>query len=299
MELRLFQPDSAPVASTVRAVLDWFERHETVGSSVALKERRRQWELFRIFCGDQAIADCRPVDLLDFINAQPEAKSNWTRRRIKSTINKPFRVAAELGLIDRNPFAGLRIKKGGRGRDWTQEEYQCILRNSQPYFRRFIVFLRFAGARPGEGRTLTWPEIRDEVQAIIQRIHKTGHVTPEPRRIHFNHVLLKLLIWLKRHKTHPTNVFVNKCGRPWTTRALTNHLGLLRGRTGIPKDVKLHGARHTFATHALMNGVDLATLAELLGHKSVASTQIYLHLIDKKTHLNRAANQAIGRSNGC
>lgn len=296
--LRLFRIDGGPDSSSVAAILDWFEAHEIRQgfSATALKERRRQWAMFRKLYGDKNVDSCRPVDLLDFITAQGGVTSNWTRRRIKSTICKPFIVAAEMGLIERNPFAGLKFKSGKNGRDWTQDEYQAILRASSAYFRRLVVFLRFGGARPGEGRTLTWPEIKDELAVIVKDEHKTAY-TGAARRIHFNVVLVKLLIWLRRHKEpNQSHVFLNKCGRPWTIRALTNHLGLLRKKLDLPPDVKLHGARHTFATHALLNGVDLATLAELLGHKSVQSTQRYLHLVDKKAHLNAAMNRAIGRS---
>lgn len=296
--IRLFTPDESRDnnAPTVSDVLDWYEANQLKSFSPdAIKERRRQWDLFRQVNGDKPAEACRPVDLIEFIAGQKGAKAAWTRRRIKSTICTPFNTAATVGLLQRNPFAGVKLPKGNDGRDWTKEEYQTILRESPPYFRRLVVFLRFAGARPGEGRTLTWLEIKDEVEAIVQANHKTAHISPAPRRIHFNHVLLRLLIWLRRHKQHDINVFVNKCGRPWTIRALTNHLALLRKKVCLPADVKMHGLRHTFATQALLNGVDIFTLAELLGHKSVKTTERYVHLVNKRSHLNAAMNKAIGR----
>jgi integrase len=284
---------------TVNEVLDWYEANEVREfAPVALKERQRIWGLFRIRLGEHHTADCRPAELLSFLASQKGARSNWTRRRFKATICRPFNYAAEVGLIPKNPFAGVKIPEGPDGRDWTPDEYQAILRNSSPYFRRLIILLRFGGARPGEARTLQWSHVFAELRAIVQAEHKTAYATKQPRRIHFNRVLVKLLTWIRRNKTHATYVFANGRGRPWTICALVNHFNLIRQRAGLPGDVKLHGGRHTFATSAILHGVDVAILAELLGHRSIKTTQRYLHLTHKREHLNAAMERAIGCSPG-
>lgn len=296
--IKLFRPEDTSVRDappTVRSVIEWFVgRPITSASVVAAKERARLLANFQARYGHLAIDDCRAADLLAFIDSYPGVKSDWTRRRIRGTICRPFNLAASLGMIVRNPFAGVAIREGPQGRDWTAAEYRAILRASKPHFRRLIVFVRVSGARPGEARKLQWEHVREEVEAIVEREHKTAHITHEARRIYFNRIIIKLLDWLRRHKAHHQFVFVNAEGKPWTIGALTHRMRDVRRRAKLDRSVKVGGGRHTFATNAIVNGVDLATLAQLMGHRNVSTTSKYTHLVDKRPHLNAAMEKAVG-----
>ena len=73
-------------------------------------------------------------------------------------------------------------------------------------------------------------------------------------------------------------VFLNKRGRPLRREAVWTVVGEAARRAGIAKHVSPHTLRHTFATHLVEGGADLAAVQELLGHADISTTQIYTHL---------------------
>lgn len=77
-------------------------------------------------------------------------------------------------------------------------------------------------------------------------------------------------------------LFVNKLGGRLTDRSVRRNLDRYLVKAGMDLSISPHTLRHTFATHILNNGADLRSVQELLGHKSIAATQVYTHLTTKR-----------------
>ncbi len=84
--------------------------------------------------------------------------------------------------------------------------------------------------------------------------------------------------WLKLKKEPTTTVFLNKLGKPLSRVGFFKVLKNLTLEAGIDKKVSPHTLRHSFASHLLERGVDLRYVQELLGHQSIATTELYTHI---------------------
>lgn len=90
--------------------------------------------------------------------------------------------------------------------------------------------------------------------------------------------------WLKCRTTRRTDnpsaspLFVNRFGSRLTTRSVGRLLEKYLAQTGLDRRTTPHTLRHSFATHLLDRGADIRSVQELLGHKSLITTQIYTHV---------------------
>ena len=74
------------------------------------------------------------------------------------------------------------------------------------------------------------------------------------------------------------HIFLNNRDEPLTTRTVQRIFEMFRSFLKFERRITPHKIRHSFATHLLNQGVDLRTVQELLGHKTLASTEKYTHV---------------------
>ena len=130
--------------------------------------------------------------------------------------------------------------------------------------------------RKSEIQFLKWEDVNFTRGYIELRQTKNG----EKRIIPMNKAIYDALTSVNRHPTSPY-VFVSEDGNPYNAR---KSFETALKKSGIIS-FRFHDLRHTFASHLTMLGVELNTVRELLGHKTLNMTLRYAHLSpDHKSH---------------
>lgn len=96
-------------------------------------------------------------------------------------------------------------------------------------------------------------------------------------------------------KGHEDTLFLNRRGRQLTRAMIFTIIKDLAVKINLNKSISPHTFRHSFATHLLENGADLRSIQLMLGHESITTTEIYVHL-DRK-HLTQVMNTFHPRRN--
>jgi len=152
-----------------------------------------------------------------------------------------------------------------------------------------IDILISTGIRIGEASDISLEDIIHSERTIL--IHGKGR---KQRLIYISchQTWRNLMNWLKIWKTKPTNtnkLFVNRYGDPISIHGIEYIYRTIKAKSGINTKSTPHYLRHTFATNLLANGADLRSVQEILGHSSIATTEIYTEVTvgRKKQVLNK------------
>jgi integrase len=185
---------------TVREVIDHYLALGMEEISERTREhRRRELALFVAMFGDRRLSECRMLDMAAFIEAHRPGWGECTIRRTIAGVKRCFNWACYMDIIPINPFARFRSK--GRlpnhREPMSDAVFQTLLRYAPPAWRRFLIFLKFTGCRPGEAASMTWGDVRFEESCVILEDHKTARKTGKPRIIPLVPTVLKMLLWMR------------------------------------------------------------------------------------------------------
>ncbi len=174
-----------------------------------------------------------------------------------------------------NLIAHIDLSKpeGERNRAMIDTLYSCGLRVSELITLNLsdLFFEEGFIKVTGKGNKQRFVPIAEHTQKLIS-IYKT-----EIR----NHQDIK--------KGHEDTLFLNRRGRGLTRAMIFTIVKNLSEKSGLQKTISPHTFRHSFATHLLENGADLRAIQQMLGHESITTTEIYMHL--DQTHLRDVVNQ--------
>ena len=243
------------------------------------------------------------VDRLES-KGQPKGLSPKTVRNIHQILSSALKLAQEQRIILTNPAEGCALPKVEHREMKTLpvEQLQSFLREAKDSGVFELYYLELAtGLRRGELLGLKWEDIDLEhgdlrVRRQIARIN--GKVVEAPLKTKNAYRTLPLaedtISILKEQKKKVGNspwVFPSATGGPISPDSVLHMLHRVLKRAGLPQ-VRFHDLRHTFATLALQNGVDIKTVSGMLGHFSAGFT------LDTYAHVTTSAQKAAANTMG-
>ena len=256
-------------------------------------------QLFADKFGTTLVTELKPIAVTQWL-AQHKTWNCTTRNKVIGVIKQVFNWSVEQGLIAENPVRSLKKpQQKRRDRTVSAEERKTILDHiPDEAFRNFVIALQETGARPGEVRKVTAADVDLNAGIWVLKQHKTDKKTHKPRIVYLTPAMKDLTAKLvARHPTGP--LFRTKLDSPWTVNAVRLRFARLRKQFPELKGVVAYSFRHTYATEGLVQGVPIATMAELLGHSGTAMIEAhYGHLAKEREYLHRAAAEVSRRVNG-
>ena len=196
---------------------------------------------------------------------------------LRTAINRAYKE----GIITVNPtkefdFASKVRQEPSRREYLTIDELKTLINTEcrHEIVKRAFLFSCLCGLRVSDIRKLRWCDLQRSGGRV--RIEITMQKTKEPLYLPISDEALK---WLPERGEANDGNFIFPLTHEGTVNDTLQHWAKV---AGITKHISFHVARHTHATMMLTLGADLYTVSKLLGHKNIATTQIYAKIVDKK-----------------
>ena len=233
---------------------------------------------------------------------QPKGLSAKTVRNIHQILSSALKLAQEQRLILTNPAEGCALPRVEHQemKTLTTVQLASFFREARESGVFELYYLELAtGLRRGELLGLKWEDIdleRGDLRVRRQVSRINGEVVEAPLKTKNAYRTLPLaedtVSVLKEQRRKVGNspwVFPSPNGGPISPDSVLHMLHRVLKRAGLPK-VRFHDLRHTFATLALQNGVDVKTVSGMLGHFSAGFT------LDTYAHITSAAQRQAAKT---
>ena len=204
----------------------------------------------------------------NYLNSSPleEIEAPKIGRKLPETISVN-EIDLVISAID------LSQSNGERNRAIIETLYSCGLRVSE------LTTLKISDLFFDEGF------IKVTGKGDKQRFVPIGPLTQKYINLYKDHVR----DYMKIEAAFKDILFLNRRGRQLSRAMIFTIVKSLGEKAKIQKKISPHSFRHSFATHLLENGADLRSIQMMLGHESITTTEIYMHV--DKTHLNNVMRQ--------
>ncbi|MBT3878181.1 MAG: site-specific integrase [Candidatus Scalindua sp.] len=267
-------------AELANAYSKWAERQK----SYAASKRFMIKQIVGVF-GNLNVSDLNTQMIEQWQSERLNLNKPATVNRVLACLKHMFTKAVDWDMASEETLKQVRKVKflkeyNKRLRYLDVEGCQTLIDCCAPHLKPIVTVALNTGMRRGEILGLRWEQVDLSHGFILLEISKNG----ERREIPIN-TTLEYLFKEMPHSIESKYVFVDKDGKPY--KDVKRSFGTAIRKAGI-SDFRFHDLRHTFASHLVMAGIDLISVKELLGHKTITMTLRYSHLAPE--HKRKAVN---------
>ena len=249
------------------------------------------------------LQECTTIKIQKFLNELSKTYSYSQLKYLSDVMRTFFNWCIDSGYLLKNPC--LKVELKGNKTDiinkkklrqveiLTEDEIKTILEHIKNTDYELLVSLGLGtGLREGELLALGWEHINLEEKTLkVERSVKEIYIYEDENKRHIETVFQvpktltsfrtipipeSIIFRLKQVSNKNGLLFHDKENNPLKAKNVSYKWRKILEECNIPHK-KFHSIRHTYASTLLKNGVDIQTVAELMGHSAIAITQIYLH----------------------
>ena len=262
----------------VQKLIRYLERHKIALGPLQITSLQIQEFIYEIAKEMNPRTQSRLISGLrsffDYLIFENYLKSNPLERIEAPKIGRKLPDTLSVGEIDLIVSAiDLSESNGERNRAIIETLYSCGLRVSE------LTALKISDLFFEEGF------IKVTGKGDKQRFVPIGPLTQKYINLYKDQVRISMKIEAAFNDT----LFLNRRGKQLSRAMIFTIVKTLGEKAEIQKKISPHTFRHSFATHLLENGADLRAIQMMLGHESITTTEIYMHV--DKSHLKEVMNQ--------